>query len=267
MDISVVVVEYQDPASLARAITSLGERTVGLTTEIIVVSNSSYPPAKQEEIRASLPGVHFIFNQENLGFARGVNQGLARARGRFILLLNPDARLLDDNLTQVVQFLEANPRAAVVGPLIVDSAGQIQDSCRQFLTPRELLWRTLKRIMRVGNMPVLEEKDYQQGHRVDWVCGACLLARKAAIDKIGRLDERFFMYLEDMDWCRRFWEGGWEVWFQPFCKVEHNAGRGSTSRFGLANRLMWIHLASLCKYFSKWAVRSGTENFLRKPLS
>jgi N-acetylglucosaminyl-diphospho-decaprenol L-rhamnosyltransferase len=266
MDISTVIVEYQDLVSLARAVNSLQERAVGLTTEIIVVSNSIYPPAKQAEIRASLPEVHFILNRENLGFARAVNQGLARAQGRFILLLNPDARLLDDNLSRVIRFLEDNPRVAVVGPLIVDSAGQFQDSCRQFLTLSELTGRTVKRIMGLGNMPVLEEKDYQQGHRVDWVCGACLVARKAAIDKVGRLDERFFMYLEDMDWCRRFWEGGWEVWFQPCLRVEHNASRGSTSRFRLANRLMWIHLASLVKYFNKWALRSVNVMPLRKPL-
>jgi N-acetylglucosaminyl-diphospho-decaprenol L-rhamnosyltransferase len=266
MDISAVIVEYQDPVSLARAVNSLQERAAGLSTEIIVVSNSIYPPAKQDEIRASLPEVHFIFNRENLGFGRAVNQGIARARGRFILLLNPDARLLDDNLGKVVQFLEDNPRVAVVGPLIVDSAGHFQDSCRQFLTLSKLLGRTLKRIFGIGNMPVLEEKDYQQGHRVDWVCGACLVARKAAIDKIGMLDERFFMYLEDMDWCRRFWEGGWEVWFQPCLSVEHNASRGSTSRFRLANRLMWIHLASLFKYFNKWALRSMNGIPVRKPL-
>ncbi len=257
MDVSVVIVEYKDVASLARAITSIQEIPAELSTEIIVVSNSSYTAAKQTEIRESLPGVSFIFNEDNRGFAKGVNQGIARAQGEFILLLNPDARMVDTSLSQAVRLLRANPRVAVAGPLIVDGAGQIQDSCRQFITPKILIGRTVKRVFQGGggNLPVLEENDYRQPHPVDWVCGACLLVRKAAIADVGLLDERFFMYMEDMDWCRRFWGHGWEVWFQPSWQIEHQAGRGSASKPRLHNRLMWIHLSSLGKYVLKWYPR------------
>jgi N-acetylglucosaminyl-diphospho-decaprenol L-rhamnosyltransferase len=256
MDLSVVIVEYLDLASLREAISSIRGNIGQLETEVIVVSNSAYPGSIQAEIRRDFLGVRLIFNQNNRGFAAGVNQGLALAQGEFVLLLNPDARLLDESIVHALELFRANPRVAVVGPLILDRSGKIQDSCRRFLSLGILLQRTAKRILHRGNVPIPEEIDYNLSQKVDWVCGACLLVRHSAIADIGPLDERFLMYMEDMDWCRRFWQKGWEVWFQPLWKVEHNAGRGSTSRFRLTNKLLWLHLASLSKYLVKWGFKT-----------
>ena len=102
-------------------------------------------------------------------------------------------------------------------------------------------------------MGVLEQRDYTRAEKVNWVSGACMLVRKSAIDKVGMMDERYFMYVEDMDWCRLFNRRGFEVWYQPIWSVEHNAGRGSTAKFNVGNKLMWIHASSLIKYFLKWS--------------
>jgi hypothetical protein len=253
VDVSVIIVEYMDPGLLEMAVHSCLAHCANLNLEIIAVSNSSYDKSKQDKIRGRLPGVHFIFNQDNRGFAKGVNQGIALASGEFILLLNPDARLLDASLFGALEFMRHKPGVAVVGAMIVDQFGKVQDSCRQFMTLRVLAARTWSRLLGIASGPVLENRDYSREQKVDWVSGACLLARKAAIDDAGMLDERYFMYLEDMDWCMSFYRRGWEVCYYPNWQVEHNAGRGSTSNFWLTNRKMWIHLASLFKYYLKWS--------------
>jgi GT2 family glycosyltransferase len=118
----------------------------------------------------------------------------------------------------------------------------------------DLLKRIVLRIVKPRSENILEKKDYSKTHYVGWVSGACMLVRKAAIDDVGLMDERYFMYAEDMDWCRNFQNYNWRVCYLPDWKVEHNAGRGSSSRFGLSNKLMWIHISSLCKYYAKWSV-------------
>jgi N-acetylglucosaminyl-diphospho-decaprenol L-rhamnosyltransferase len=251
MDLSIIIVEYMNLAILEQAVLSCLTLSPDLITEIIIVSNSSYPQQEQAELRERFPEVNFIFNQDNLGFAKGVNQGIAAASGQYIMFLNPDALLLE-GLVQAVNFMRQNPKVAVVGPMIVDNSGDIQDSCRQFMTPSILLIRTLRRLVKMNAGPVLEKRDYHEEQKVDWISGAALLARKTAVDNAGPLDERYFMYAEDMDWCRNFKRHGWEVLYQPNWKVEHNAARSSTSHFSLTNKKMWVHMSSLRKYYFKW---------------
>jgi GT2 family glycosyltransferase len=252
VDISFIIVEYFCPDILRAAVQSIFEHAWPGSFEVIVVSNSSYSQERQAEILASFPRVEFIFNRNNVGFGRGVNQGIRKSSGDFVFLLNPDAKLVDQSLAQAVEFMAAHERVAVLGPLIVDRTGQIQDSCRDFMTFGSLLNRMWQRVAGGGRGEVLESKDYFTAHQVDWVSGACLLARKAAITEAGLMDERYFMYVEDMDWCRNFYKHGWQVWFLPEWKVEHNAQRASSGRIDLLNKLMWVHFLSFCKYNIKW---------------
>ena len=252
MHISIIIVEYMDIGMLEKAINSVSRHSLGSGTEIIVVSNSSYSKDKQAEIRMMFHGTQFIFNQSNLGFATAVNQGIAISSGKYIMLLNPDAKVLDNSLSRVIEFMEANPRIGILGPQVFDGTGEIQDACRDFMTIGKLLLRTFRRLIKLNNGGIVEIKDYSKSQPVDWVSGACMLVRRKSIDIVGLMDERYFMYMEDMDWCRRFWQHGWEVWYQPEWKVEHNAERASTTGFSLKNKLMWIHLISFCKYCFRW---------------
>jgi N-acetylglucosaminyl-diphospho-decaprenol L-rhamnosyltransferase len=107
---------------------------------------------------------------------------------------------------------------------------------------------------------VLDKRDYSVPSPVDWVCGACMMVRSSAIAQSGLMDERYFMYVEDMDWCRRFRINGWQVWYLPYWTIEHNASRGSSGKTGINNRLMWIHIASLTKYMLKWFTTTHEES-------
>lgn len=255
VDISFIIVEYFCIPALKDVVQSIYDYASECSFEIIVISNSSYSQQIQIDIRSSFPGIEFTFNQKNLGFSRGVNQGIRNSSGEFLLLLNPDAKLVDQSLPNAVDFMIAHNQVAVLGPLIVDNSGQLQDSCREFMTFGTMFNRMSKRIFaRNLGESVLEDKDYYTAQQVDWVSGACLLARSKAISDAGPMDERYFMYVEDMDWCRNFQQHGWEVWFLPTWKVEHNAGRASSSRLWLMNRLMWTHLLSFCKYNLKWSL-------------
>lgn len=251
-DVSIIIVEYRDTRVLGKALRSCSQHGAGLRLEIIVVSNSAYSPKLQADLAAGFPEVRFLFNRANLGFARAVNQGIALSSGEYVLLLNPDAALLDDGLQRTVAFLRQRPQIGVLGPRVVDLAGQVQDSCRQFLTPSRLLVRIWRRLRGRGSRPVLEELDYHAAQPVDWLSGACLLARRAAIQDAGLMDERYFLYIEDMDWCRSFREHGWQVYYWPAWQVEHNAARSSTAQFWLTNRKTWMHLLNLGKYYLKW---------------
>lgn len=257
MDLSIVIVEYKDLGILAKVIRSIELANLEIDTETLVVSNSGYPESEQKSILADFKETEFLFNAKNVGFAKAVNQCIKEASGEFIMLLNPDAKLLDKKLISAIQFMKKNCSVGIIGPKIVDRHGSVQDSCRDFMVPKNWVSRNTRRFFGISSGSVLEKKDYNLTQRVDWVSGACMLVRQAAVEQVGLMDERYFMYIEDMDWCRQFWAQGWEVWYLPDWVVEHNAGRGSTSHFSIANRLMWVHLRSFCKYLLKWGFGKG----------
>ena len=252
MDISFIIVEYMDTKTLEEAVFSIQNHVSDVTKEIIVISNSSYSSNEQAEIQSKFFGTRFIFNQSNLGFAKAVNQGVKVSTGEFILLLNPDAKILNNDFFWLIEFMEQHPNIGMLGPQIIDRDGEIQDSYRYFMTIKKLLCRNIRRFRKISSGGILENKNYSDLQPIDWVSGACMLVRREAIESVGLMDERYFMYIEDMDWCRRFWKVGWEVWYQPDWKIEHNSGRGSTKSFNIGNKLMWIHLISFCKYYFKW---------------
>ncbi len=253
MDISIIIVEYMDYEIVRKAIQSIYDNVSDARFQIIVISNSLYPPEKQIEIRSISSNVQFIFNAENVGFSKAVNQGIRESSGEFVILMNPDTELIDNGLSGAVSFMRNNTKIACLGPMIIDCEGKIQDSCREFMTIGRLLKRTIVRLFGLASGGVLEDKDYSLPQNVDWLSGAYILARKAAIDDAGLMDERYFMYVEDMDWCRNFKMHGWGIYYWPEWKVVHDAGRGSSGGFQLMNRLLWIHISSLLKYYVKWS--------------
>ncbi len=256
MKISIISVEYNDLNSLFNLINSIKKNILNIEYEIIIISNSYYNKEKQENIKKYFKKIKFKFNNKNLGYAKAVNQGLRLATGEYILVINPDVVILDNNLLLALSFLENNNKICMVGPRIIDDSSEIQDSYRVFVTPKTLFLRSIKReinkILYKKKYSLLEYNQYFSPHPVDWISGACMLIKKAAIEKVGPMDERFFMYCEDMDWCRRFWQHHYEVWSFPHWTVQHNATRASTSRVFALNKLKIIHIISMLKYFWKW---------------
>lgn len=262
MKLSIVIVEYNDLISLSNVLHSIYKNVKCIEYEIIVVSNSNYNFSKQKDIKNLHDNVIFIFNSTNRGFAKAVNQGLRLSEGDYVLIINPDALLLDDNIISSLMFLEKNPKICAVGPRIINHQGEVQDSLRLFLSLKTLITRTYERIKNrlinkkashKANPQLLEYEVCPLPHPVDWISGACMLIKKSAINKVGLMDERFFMYCEDMDWCRRFWKHNYEVWSFPDWVVKHEASRASSLDIFSINRLKIIHIVSIIKYFLKWS--------------
>ncbi len=240
MDLSVIVVSWNVRDLLRRCLQSVtAAATPGsgqgqaLEIEILVVDNAS-SDGSATMVRTEFPTAHLIANDQNRGFTAANNQGLAASQGRYLLLLNPDAELVDNALAEMLACLESHPRAGVVGPELLYPDGSIQSSRRRFPTLATALlestviqewWRdnrVLRRYYMLDTPPLPGEPQ-----AVDWVVGACLLVRRAAYEQVGGLDEGFFMYSEELDWCRRIKSAGWEVLYLPGASVIHHEGKSS----------------------------------------
>jgi N-acetylglucosaminyl-diphospho-decaprenol L-rhamnosyltransferase len=247
MDLSVIVVSWNVRDLLRRCLQSVvaapasGEGGAARTPnlEILVVDNAS-ADGSAAMVRAEFPMVNVIANDQNRGFTAANNQGLAASRGRSLLLLNPDAELVGNALAEMVDCLEAHPEAGVVGPQLLYPDGSVQSSRRRFPTLATALvestvvqeWWRDNRILRRYYMldspsSPLSPPAPDEPQPVDWLVGACLLVRRAAYEQVGGLDEGFFMYSEELDWCRRIKGAGWEVLYLPTARVIHHEGKSS----------------------------------------
>ncbi len=199
--------------------------------EVYVVDNAS-ADGSVEMLRAEFPQVTLIASADNLGFTRGNNLALGRSQGRYVLLLNPDTRVIDDALTTLLDYAEAHPDVGVLGPRLLYADGSPAPSRYRFPTLMTALMESTRleecfprncwtRRYHMADTP----DDATQA--VGWVNGACMLVRRAAFERVGPLDEGFFMYSEEVDWCRRITDAGWQVVYLPTATVMHYEGRSS----------------------------------------
>jgi N-acetylglucosaminyl-diphospho-decaprenol L-rhamnosyltransferase len=199
--------------------------------EVYVVDNASSDDSK-EMVRETFPQVRLIVNPTNVGFTKANNVALEICRGRYLLLLNPDTRVVDDALVRMLDYMEAHPDVGVLGPQLRYGGGSLQSSRRRFPTlataffESTLLhqWFPTNHWAQAYKMADTPDDLVQD---VDWVVGACMLVRAEAVGDVGLLDERFFMYSEEMDWCRRIVEAGWRVVYYPEAVVVHYEGRST----------------------------------------
>ncbi|MFN2218100.1 MAG: glycosyltransferase family 2 protein [Anaerolineae bacterium] len=242
VDLSIVIVSWNVRDLLRSCLQSIlteahsgpeGEalRIEDWTVEILVVDNAS-TDGSAEIVRQQFPQVHLIANKENRGFTAANNQGLARSQGRYLLLLNPDTETVGDALVTMLRYVEANAEVGALGPKLVNPDGSIQSSRRRFPTFATALvestvmqeWWQDNRVLRRYYMADTPDNAIQ---RVDWVVGACLLVRRQTYEQVGGLDEGFFMYSEELDWCRRIKAAGWEIVYLPTAAVIHHEGKSS----------------------------------------
>jgi N-acetylglucosaminyl-diphospho-decaprenol L-rhamnosyltransferase len=233
-DLSIVIVSWNVRDLLQSCLRSIyppDGRCDAPAIETIVVDNVS-TDGSVEMVRQDFPQVALIANAENRGFTGGSNQGIAAGRGRYVLLLNPDTKVLDDALSRMVAYMDAHPQVGALGPMLLNPDGSVQSSRRRFPTPATAFfesttlqsWFPRHRLLR--DYYVLDEPD-DAIVEVDWVTGACLLARRAALDQVGALDDGYFMYSEELDWCRRAKTAGWQVVYYPEARVIHYGGQSS----------------------------------------
>ena len=235
-DLSIVIVSWNVRDLLRRCVGSVieslstgkGER---LSSQLIVVDNAS-SDGSVDMLQEEYPHVHLIVNDQNLGFTRGNNQGIAAGDGRYVLLLNPDTEVVGDALGEMVSHMEAHPRVGALGPQLLGSDGRVQSSRRRFpslstaFVESTFLQPRFSESGILGRYYVLDRDD-DETQDVDWLVGACLMMRGTTLKEAGPLDERFFMYSEEMDWCYRAKERGWRVVYLPTAQVVHHEGKSS----------------------------------------
>ncbi len=236
IDLSIVIVSWNVRDLLRRCLNSFSATALlpapeGLRCEVFVVDNASRD-GSAEMVRTEFPQVTLIQNTENVGFTRGNNQALARATGRYMLLLNPDTEVVGDALATMADYMDAHPQVGVLGPQLVYPDGSIQSSRRRFPTLATMFVESTVLQRLFGHSSLVRryymlDKAHDAIQEVDWMVGACLMARREAVQSVGLLDERFFMYSEEMDWCLRIKRQGWQVVYLPTARVVHHEARSS----------------------------------------
>lgn len=233
-----------------------------LSVEVVVTDNAS-GDGLLEWIAENFPQVKTKQIGGNFGFARGVNPGVAMLDAKYYFILNPDTQFVEPNtIKRLYDWMEAHTRVGVASPRLLNGDGSLQYSAHQFptltvqLIRRSPLSRYTYFKRRVDKF-LLKDIDRTVARPVDWVQGSAMFIRKEALDQVGLLDERFFMYFEDTDWCRRFWQAGWLIYYLPEISLVHHHGRGSAQVPGMLkplfkNKLAREHLRSWALYFWKW---------------
>ena len=232
-ELSICLVTLNTRHYLRDCLQSLAENPASLPTEIIVVDNGS-SDGTQAMLTGEFPHVVVILNSKNEGFVRPANQAMRSAKGRYLLLLNPDTLVLPEALDRLVAFLDEHPAAGIAGPKVLNRDGSLQQACRRGV-PRP--WATLSYFLRLYRLfprspffggYLLNYLDEDETYPVDGVSGSCMLIRREVAEQIGYLDERFFAYQEDSDFCFQAKRLGWQVYYHPAARIIHYGGQGGS---------------------------------------
>jgi GT2 family glycosyltransferase len=230
VDLSIIIVSWNVRELLQGCLASIQQSPGNLALETIVVDSGS-TDGSPEMIEAVFPWVRLIAREENVGFPQGNNIGLGEANGRYLLLLNPDTVVVGQALTTMVQYLDDNPNVGVVGGQLLNPDGTIQSSRRRFPTVATAFFEStwLQPLAPAGVLRRYYAEDVPDDETadVDWVKGACLMTRRAVVNEVGLLDPDYFMYSEELDWCRRIKTAGWRVVYLPAAKIIHHEGKSS----------------------------------------
>jgi len=233
VSLSLIVVHYRSRPALERLLASLREAQPAPIREILVVNNSGDPV---EDLLHGLPWPARVMTPgRNLGYARGVNEGIRAAREEQVLILNPDILVSAGSIETLMRCAEEHPRAGIVAPRLLNADGTLQLSARRFYTWKTLLLRRAPLGPYAARSRTLRDHlmadwDHADTRPVDWVLGAAMLARKRAIRDVGLMDERYFLYFEDVDWCQRMWRHGYDVLYCAEAPMVHEYARASAHR-------------------------------------
>ena len=232
--VDVVIVSWNVRDELIACLGSV-LRSRDVEPHVVVVDNGS-DDGSANAVAGSFPAVRLVRNPENAGFARAANQGMAGGTAPWVFLLNPDTVVPDSAIATLIARLDTLPQHSMIVPRLTDSDGRFQQSAYLFPSLRlsllvasgihRILPRPLQERMLLPGRWGLSERD------VPWAIGAAMLLRRSALQRVGPLDESFFVYVEDMDWCRRMWSAGLRVRYTPAATVVHHGNRSGVQRFG-----------------------------------
>lgn len=231
--VSVIIVSWNAREYLLKSVASLTADVCDHPMEVIVVDNAS-TDGSVEAVEDLYPRVRVIRNTTNLGFAKANNIGIAASAGQYVCLINSDVKVLPGCINRLVDYCAEHPEAGMAGPRIIGGDGKLQRSCRGFPN----VWNMLCRALALDRLfpgcklftgYLLRHWTQDTMRSVDILTGCFWLVRRRALDRVGLLDETFFMYGEDMDWCRRFWQSGWQAVFVPEAEAIHYGGASSSN--------------------------------------
>jgi GT2 family glycosyltransferase len=260
LDLSVVVVTWRSREHVLACLRSLEAavrpRAAGApmpTWECVVMDNAS-DDGTPELVEREAPWVRVIRTGANLGYAKAVNLGLAATSGAHVLVLNPDCEWTPGSIHALVDWQRSHPRCGIAAPCIRNSDGSLEYSARSYPDAFSFLFNRYSLATRLwpGNpwsrRYLLSDWDHRSPRSVDWVSGAAMLARRSAVEQVGGMDEAFFMFNEDVDWCHRMNDAGWSVDYVPDAETVHHIG---ASRGGVSNRVILERHRGMVHYFRK----------------
>jgi hypothetical protein len=257
-DLSIIIVSWNTRELLRGCLRSLDAATGPLTHEIIVVDNAS-SDGSADLVKRDFPLVHLIENVSNTGFACANNQGIQASSGRCVVLLNSDTVVPQDAFARLAQFMDAHPDAGACSPRLVQLDGRPQAfAFGGDPAPGCLMRRAVNAAL--FHRP-LHDWGTERTLEVDWVSGACLFARRQAIDQAGLLDEAMFMYFEDNDWCLRMRRCGWKIYYHPQVSITHLGGQ-SLKQNPDAQRAYYESLRTFYRKHYGWLARAWLKVFL-----
>jgi GT2 family glycosyltransferase len=253
--LSIVIVTYNSARDVEACIESLAGHRPAVDHEIVVVDNAS-PDGTAAATRARWSAVRVFDAGGNLGFARANNIGIRQTFGELVLLLNPDTIVPAGAIDALVRVLDTHPEAAVAGPRLIDADGRAELSFGRMIAPLAELRQKLLVVGHDRRLPGIShyvERLTRRARTVDWVSGACLLVRRADAEAVGLLDERYFMYAEDVDFCAAIRARGRSVLFAPAAEVRHLRGRSAaTLRSATSAAYRRSQLAFYAKHHPGW---------------
>ncbi len=268
-DICITIVNYLTCEVVLKAVASLEAdlASTNLDAQITVVDNSSNKDAMKDRLAYEYPNVTYVDAGGNVGFSKANNIGFQLTPARYYMALNPDTTIPAESqvIAKMLRYMDAHPKIGALAPQLVYPDGSIQRSVYRFDLASILIkpFRHLRLDERFGFVKkrasrlLMHDFALDNTQPVDWALGAALLIRREVVDEIGWFDERYFMYMEDCDWCHRMWEAGWPVYYYPEVQITHEHARDSSKVPGIVkaltkNRLARTHLASWLKYLWKW---------------
>jgi len=254
--VSVIIVNYNGRKYLYDCVSSLFNQTKELSLEVFVIDNNS-TDGSAEEIAQAFPQVTLIKNLKNVGFAKANNIALTKSRGKYIMLLNPDTVILDRAIEKLVAFLDKSSQASAVGCKLLNDDLSLQRSIGSFPSWTNQIARTFNLHRLLPMVSVFQEiitanSRYSTTHPVDWLFGAAIVIRRDTVDEIGLLDDSFFLFSEEKDWCYRLKGAGKHIFYYPDAEIIHY-GRGSTTNPKSFTLLALGRLKFIKKHYSTLA--------------
>ncbi len=248
-DLSIVIVTYNSKDFLRTCLHSVIQQTTGISYEIIVVDNASTDQTR-ELMASEFPDIAFFRNEHNVGFAAANNQAVKETTSRYVLLLNPDTEILDGAIQKTIRFMEEHPKSGICSCKLMYQDGRFQANSYSFPTVWNMfseatfMYRLFPKTKLFGSYH-LTYLDYAKDNQVDWLIGAFYLIRREVIDTVGLLDEQYFMYTEDLDYCYLAKKAGFEVWYTPCAEIYHFYG--GMSGINLRS-VVWTHRSQILFY-------------------